>query len=131
MGTGRANGEELFYSSLLKLMKKNLWSLMFPFFMMPFTLWSASPWEMDPKKYRPALPPWLLPRNKIQLSNELNAFYPEIYLNWKERLVRSDQQKILKMISQESQTGMRQHTRLKYDHQSKIAKNCSIAKCSQ
>ena len=112
-------------------MKKNLWPLLFSLFMMPFTVWSESPWEVDPKKYRPSLPPWLLPRNKIQLSKESNAFYPEIYLNWKERLVRSDQQKILKMISQETQTGMRQHTRLKYDHQSKIAKNCSIAKCSQ
>ena len=46
----------------------------------PFMVWAESPWEMDPKKYRPALPPWLIPLNKSESSNQPNAFHPEIYL---------------------------------------------------
>ena len=112
-------------------MRKSVLLLIFWGMVIPFMVWAESPWEMDPKKYRPALPPWLIPLNKIESSNQPNAFHPEIYLYWQEQLVRGDQLKIQQMIKQEKRTGMRQHTRIKYDSQSNIAKNCSIAKCSQ
>ena len=112
-------------------MRKSVLLLVFWGMTIPFMLWAESPWEMDPKKYRPALQPWLIPLNKSESSNQPNAFHPEIYLYWQEQQVRGDQLKIQQMIKQERRTGMRQHTRLKYDSQSKIAKNCSIAKCSQ
>ena len=112
-------------------MRKSVLLLVIWGMMIPLMVWAESPWEMDPKKYRPALPPWLIPLNKIESSNQPNAFHPEIYLYWQEQRVRGDQLKIQQMIKQERRTGMRQHTRLKYDSQSNIAKNCSIAKCSQ
>ena len=127
----RTNCKKLFDSSLRGLMRKSVLLLVFWGMTIPFMVWAESPWEMDPKKYRPALPPWLIPLNKSESSNQPNAFHPEIYLYWQEQRVRGDQLKIQQMIKQERRTGMRQHTRLKYDSQSKIAKNCSIAKCSQ
>ena len=107
-------------------MRKILLQVMILFLVIPTTIKSESLWEMDPKKYRPSLVPWLLSK-----KSKSNGFYPEIYLNWKEKNIRHDQQKIFNMITQEKQTGMRQHTRLKYDQQTKVAKNCSISKCSQ
>ena len=79
-------------------MRKSVLLLVFWGMTIPFMVWAESPWEMDPKNYRPALPPWLIPLNKSESSNQPNAFHPEIYLYWQEQRVRGDQLKIQQMI---------------------------------